>query len=84
MSESFRERKPNDVRTVRAQEGIFDELRKLRILKEYELGVVVTPADYDSGQCHGLKAGRLLRIGEGEFAQQGDVLWEDGTGLIGE
>lgn len=67
-----------------AQELQADELRKLRILKEYELGVVITPADYDAGQSHGLKAGKRIKIDIEETAEQGDVIWEDGTGLIAE
>ena len=74
---------PNE-RKIDAQERIADELRKLRILKEYELGVLITPADYAAGQSHGLKAGKRIKIDVDETAEQGDVIWEDGTGLIAE
>ena len=59
---------------------IATELGKIRALMELQQGVIVT----EVSDGYQIAAGRRIKIGHEQFAEQGDFFWHDGQGEMAE
>ena len=77
----MKEGKRPEYLTVDALEVIAAELRRIRALREYELGVLTTNNYGDETEAIQIIAGKRIKVDAEEFAEKGTVVYDEDQGI---